>query len=224
MTTTSRQTRGFTLMEVNLAIFIMAVAVLGMVALYPLGFRENQHSRDDIMAAAVADGILNPIVAALSATNITWGAWMDMLDEVKSTREYVCVLPTDGWKGYCDATFNPKAKGTINSTTRSIISKICRPYELARQKSGNSKMGNPANDAQKALDDSKMCCALMVTTGRTGTCRNVGNMMGQEAGEPDYSRLILCLRVTRQPQLLFEQPVFYTEVHYQGDPSIMEKQ
>ena len=33
---------GFTLMEVNLAIFIMAVAILGMVALYPLGFRESQ--------------------------------------------------------------------------------------------------------------------------------------------------------------------------------------
>ena len=44
--------RGFTLMEVNLAIFIMAVAVLGMVALYPLGFRESEQSRDDVVAAA----------------------------------------------------------------------------------------------------------------------------------------------------------------------------
>ena len=219
MTTTSRHRRGFTLMEVNLAIFIMAVAVLGMVALYPLGFRENQHSRDDIMAAAVADGILNPIVAALSATNITWKAWMDMLGNVKSSTDYVFVLPNDGWKGYCDNTFNPRSKSTINGTTRSVISTLCRPYEDAKG-TGGSGMGNPASDALKALNDSKMCCALMATTGRTGICRNIGHAMGLEEGEPDYSRIVLCLRVTRQPQLLFEQPVFYTEVHYQGDPSI----
>ena len=84
MAITSRNMRGFTLMEVNLAICIMAVAILGMVALYPLGFRENQHSRDDVVAAAVAEGILNPIVAALSTTKITWIAWMDMLSNVMS--------------------------------------------------------------------------------------------------------------------------------------------
>lgn len=209
-------------MEVNLAIFIMAVAVLGMVALYPLGFRENQHSRDDIVAAAVAEGVLNPLVAALSATNISWKAWMDMLGAVKSSREYVYVYPNDGWMSYCDSSFNPKSKSSINSVTRGVITKLCGPYSAARSRSGGGSMGNPANDAQGVLNDSKMCCALMVTTGRTGTCRNSGNVMGGEYGEPDYSRLILCLRVTRQSQQLFEQPVFYAEVHYQGDPSIKE--
>lgn len=33
---------GFTLMEVNLAIFIMAVGLLAMVAVYPLAYRESQ--------------------------------------------------------------------------------------------------------------------------------------------------------------------------------------
>lgn len=222
MAITSRNMRGFTLMEVNLAIFIMAVAILGMVALYPLGFRENQHSRDDVVAAAVAEGILNPIVAALSTTNITWKAWMDMLSNVKSESDYVFVLPNKGWKGYCDDTFNPKSKSSINGTTLNIISQLCGPYEDAKR-SGGGTYGNPASDAQRVLQDSKMCCALMATTGRTGVCRTIGHAMGLEEGEPDYSRIILCLRVTRQPQQLFEQPVFYAEVHYQGDPSIRKK-
>ena len=34
-------------MEVNLAIFIMAVGLLAMVALYPLAYRENRQSKDD---------------------------------------------------------------------------------------------------------------------------------------------------------------------------------
>ena len=46
---------GFTLMEVNLAIFIMATGVLAMVSLYPLGYRENQQSRDDVWAASEAE-------------------------------------------------------------------------------------------------------------------------------------------------------------------------
>ena len=218
-----RQRNGFTLMEVNLAIFIMAVAVLGMVALYPLGFRENQHSRDDIVAAAVAEGILNPIVGALSATNITWKAWMEMLGPVKNTRDYVYVYPNNGWMDYCDSHFNPKNKSSINGTTGNAISRLCGPYEAAKRRTGGGSMGDPANDARKVLQDSRMCCALMVTTGRTGTCNGgTGGVMGGEFGQPDYSRIILCLRVTRQPQQLFEQPVFYAEVHYQGDPSAKE--
>jgi Tfp pilus assembly protein PilV len=38
----SKSRLGFTLMEVNLAVFIMAVGVLAMVSLYPLAFRESQ--------------------------------------------------------------------------------------------------------------------------------------------------------------------------------------
>ena len=205
--------RGFTLMEVNLAIFVMAVAVLGMVALYPLGFRENQQARDDIAAAAVADGILNPIVAALSATNISWGAWMDMLGN--ETGHGIYIYPSAGWKNYCDGDYNPNAKGTINSTSRGVIDKLCRAYS----QDVKTGAGNPASDAKKALDGSGMCCALVATTGRAGTYRSAGTRVGGEWCEPDYSRIQLTLRISRRPQQLFDSPVFYTEVHYQGDPS-----
>ena len=48
---------GFTLVEVNLAIFIMAVGVLSMCALYGLGYRENRQSEEDVYATASADAV-----------------------------------------------------------------------------------------------------------------------------------------------------------------------
>ena len=66
---------GFTLVEVNLAIFIMAVGVLSMCALYGLGYRENRQSLEDVRGAAVAEANLSLLTAALSSTNMTWKSW-----------------------------------------------------------------------------------------------------------------------------------------------------
>ena len=65
-----RARAAFTLMEVNLAVFIMAVGVLAMASLYPLGFRESQQSRDDVHAAITANEVLGQLSAALSSRNI----------------------------------------------------------------------------------------------------------------------------------------------------------
>ena len=73
--------KGFTLLEVNLAIFIMATGTLAMCALYALGFRESRQSVEDVAAAAFADAYLGPLVQGLSATNMTWSAWRQIGDE-----------------------------------------------------------------------------------------------------------------------------------------------
>ena len=46
--------RAFTLMEVNLAIMIMAGGILSILGLYSLGYRENSQSREDVAATAKA--------------------------------------------------------------------------------------------------------------------------------------------------------------------------
>ena len=201
--------RGFTLMEVNLAIFIMAVAVLGMVALYPLGFRESQHARDDVIEAAVADGILNPLVAALSscASNMTWSAWRNIVGNNDSA-----VFPSGGWEAYCENGGNsygtPLAKSACNAAARQVIDRIGSAY------SGD---GNPASDAANILQNSGMTCALVLSHGELPTLDGSGgNVAGYRA---DHSRIVLCLRVARRAQRLFEQPAFYTEVRFQGDPN-----
>ena len=67
--------KAFTLIEVNLAMLIMAGGILSIVGLYSFGFRENRQSREDVAAAAYADAVMSPLVMAISATNLKWSVF-----------------------------------------------------------------------------------------------------------------------------------------------------
>ena len=69
---------GFSLMEVNMAVFVMAIGILGMVALFPLGLREGTQGRQDMIQSMFADHALNQLTPILSATNVTWKEWVDL--------------------------------------------------------------------------------------------------------------------------------------------------
>ena len=69
---------GFSLMEVNMAVFVMAVGILSLVALFPLGLRESVQGKQDLQQSMFADFALNQMVAALSQTNLTWTEWVSM--------------------------------------------------------------------------------------------------------------------------------------------------
>lgn len=64
--------KAFTLLEINLAIMVMAGGILSILGLYGLGYRENRQSREDVTATTYADAVLSPLVMALSSTNLTW--------------------------------------------------------------------------------------------------------------------------------------------------------
>ena len=72
--------RAFTLIEVNLAIMVMAVGVLGIISLYAFGFREERQSREDVASAAYADAVMGPLVTALTATNVKWSVFRRLPD------------------------------------------------------------------------------------------------------------------------------------------------
>lgn len=69
---------GFTLMEVNLAMLIMAGGILSIVGLYSFGFRENRQSREDVSSAAYADAVMSPLMMAISATNLQWSKFREI--------------------------------------------------------------------------------------------------------------------------------------------------
>jgi len=72
----TKQTRkGFSLIEVNMAIYVMAVGVLAMLTLYPLGLRENIQSRADLKQSMFADYILNVVVSAACNPELPWNEW-----------------------------------------------------------------------------------------------------------------------------------------------------
>lgn len=68
---------GFSLIEVNMAVFVLAIGVLSMAVLYPLGLRESIQSQADLKQSMFADYILNVAVSAASSTNVTWSEWSD---------------------------------------------------------------------------------------------------------------------------------------------------
>jgi len=107
---TKRQQPGFSLIEVNMAVFVVAVGVLSMCVLFPLGLRESTQGQADLKQAMFADYVLNQAVAAASQTNIPWSSWRavtklggnDRVNMDNSTpdfiRDYVNKPPMTGMK------------------------------------------------------------------------------------------------------------------------------
>ena len=86
--------KAFTLIEVNLAIMVMAGGILAILGLYSLGYRENRQSREDVAAAAYADAVMSPLIMACSATNIKWSVFRTLSSG-----------PSDGgWSEYINQT------------------------------------------------------------------------------------------------------------------------
>ena len=96
----SAMRRAFTLMEVNLAIFIMATGVLAMVSLYALGMRESRQSTEDVATASYADVVLAPLVAKLSSQNMTWAGWTSIGSTPQGEGSAICDGVTQGGRGW----------------------------------------------------------------------------------------------------------------------------
>lgn len=72
--------KAFTLIEVNLAMLIMATGILTVVGLYAFGYRENRQSREDVAATAFADAVVGQLMAAVTSTNLTWTTFNNLQD------------------------------------------------------------------------------------------------------------------------------------------------
>ena len=148
----SKTKKAFTLMEVNLAIFIMAVGLLAMVALYPLAYRESRQSQDDVKAAAAADCVLNVLTGTLSSRNIKWEDWVNGIQRA---------INADGWLAYCDygqGSYTPKKKGQIKSEAKRVFNALV----------GINKDTSPQwpVDDELARSSSSGGCFLLKTTAR----------------------------------------------------------
>ena len=109
--------KGFTLMEVNLAILIMAGGILSIVGLYSLGFRESRQSSEDVAATAYADAVISPLAMAISATNLKWSVFKNIKN-----------FPGDkGWAEYLNMNtglVNDNPEGMARSAFSSAMGKF----------------------------------------------------------------------------------------------------
>lgn len=187
---------GFTLMEVNLAILIMAGGVLAMVALYPLGYRESEQSQEDVKAAATADQVFNMLHGALSSRNIKWRDWED------AVKNAVGQTPK-GWMSYCEENRNaytPKKRNELNSKAQSVFSALAGAYKNGQ---GSLSWTPKQNYAY----------ALVAQWGRMPMADGSGRLRQRL----DHSRVALSFRCAKSAGAIFAAPIFYTEIHFQGD-------
>lgn len=103
--------KAFTLMEVNLAIMVMAGGLLSAVSLFSVGYRENTQSNEDVASAAYAEEVLGRLTLALGDTNVTWSAFNGIRDQ-PSSKCWADYFDNDGF-----VISNPegKAQGVFSS-------------------------------------------------------------------------------------------------------------
>ena len=198
----------FTLMEVNLAIFIMAVGVLAMTSLYPLGFRESEQSRDDVRAAIVADQVLGKLTAALSSRNITWDKWESAVENAVSASSEG---QQTGWLSYFTRrgtdTYVVKSRDRVNAQAEKVFSALaaaCSP--------------KPTFDTSTIKN--KFAYGIVVQWGK----RVIATGNGTSETREDRSRVSISFRLARRSGALMTAPIYYTEVHFQGDQDDQREQ
>jgi len=184
----------FTLMEVNLAIFIMAVGVLGMVSLYSLSYSESRHSEEDVASAAFADAFLAPLAEGLSSTNMTWQNWCSAVQGVNSD---ACdgLAPQSGnkkgWAAYVrrvdDNNDGNYESFVVDNGCNNIADRVYS--DMLRNVPSEFRASPPNIDGNYSY-------ALVAT--RKGAV------------------ISLAFRASRRKAALMSQPVYYTEVHFQG--------
>lgn len=121
--------KAFTLIEVNMAMLIMAGGIFSIVGLYAFGFRENRQSNEDVQSAAYADAVISPLVMAITSTNLSWSSF-------QSEWNYP---DNNGWSQYFDEKGLVKSDPDTlaKSVYQSVMSKLSRsgvtPAELPEQ-------------------------------------------------------------------------------------------
>ena len=182
---------GFTLMEINLAILVMAVGTLGLVSLYAHGYRENQQSNEDVQGAVVAQSLMNAMIGALSSTNMTWSAW----------NQLGYLQPSAGWGTY------------VNDTSGFNI-------EVDENDSNSGSMKAMTKD-QANSTASAIFGKILSASGTDGSFADINNqnlavgiVLSRSASSP--ARFSIACRCARRAGTLISQPIYYSEVYFQG--------
>ena len=106
--------RAFTLIEVTMAMGILATGILAVVGLYALGFRESSQSREDVAAAAAADIVLGQLAMAVSSTNVSWKEFARLGD-----------LPSsDGWGAYVENKSTGRIMGDPTTRAADVFDRV----------------------------------------------------------------------------------------------------
>jgi hypothetical protein len=89
------QSGGFSLVEVNLAILLVALGMLALFGLFPSGLRQGENAVNDTHAALLGDYILSGIEANASTTT-AWNTWRNVVSTPQFRTAVVNGIKPDG--------------------------------------------------------------------------------------------------------------------------------
>lgn len=138
--------KAFTLIEVNLAMLIMATGILTIVGLYAFGYRESRQSREDVAATALADTIVSQVVSVLGSSDLKWSVFKDIPN-----------IPEEGWTEYFDENTG-LVKDDPTNRARSVFSQI-----MSQAKSAGVNSTVDLSLPQAAIDKAGMMWGLVIT-------------------------------------------------------------
>jgi len=165
--------KAFTLIEVNLAMLIMAGGILALVGLYALGFRENAQSIEDVNGAAFADAVISEATKVLSQTDLKWTEFNSLQTN-----------PERGWRDY------------LEERNQQLLC-IGDPSGKAQGVFGSINVGG-SYSAQLPTVPSGMVWGMVVSRAQ------------------DSAMVTIAVRVAKEAKTLMSQPLFVTQVRFQG--------
>jgi len=154
--------RAFTLIEVNMAMLIMAGGILSVVGLYAFGFRENRQSREDVAATAVADAVVSQLMMAITATNMKWTTF----------RNGFSFPGREGWGEYLDSA------GTVSDDPENMAEDAFSKTMDALDYSSDDVAKFPAD----LVNASGMSCGLVVTHEQNSPIVRIGFRATRQPG------------------------------------------
>lgn len=180
--------RAFTLVEVNIAVAMIAVGTLGILSLYSFAFRESRQSSEDVAMTAYADAVLGQLVNAASSTNLKWSVFKD-IEECYPAAEGESV----GWGVYIDFNNDAKPKANFDSTAKGAFAKFMAKLQSAAKGAATFDASWPSGAA------GGMKAALVI---------------GHDPENP--SIITFAFRATERGSALMSMPMFFTEARFQG--------
>lgn len=107
-----------------MAIFVMAMGILSMAVLFPLGLRESNQGFADLKQASFADYLLNQAVAAAQLPDVKWEDWQ----KVKSVenKSNGSIVELDELPGFIKEKIHYPADYHENEDNKFMI-RCCRP-------------------------------------------------------------------------------------------------
>lgn len=135
--------KAFTLIEVNLAMLIMAVGILAVLGLYSFGYRESRQSREDVAATALADLVIGQLMTAVTSPDVTWS-------QFNALGNYP---GDDGWGEYIGNSNDGMVRDDPQTKASAAFSKVISTL---------SSSGVPSDFPTSAANAAGLKCGLVV--------------------------------------------------------------